>query len=251
MKHITLLILAVFFSLRVLSQDDAGEKALTVPLLSANFTVEVPGADMAVQFGTGFTVGGAFQIKTKKNILFGVEGNLLFGGHVKNQDAILADISTKDGFVIASSGYYADIFYEERGLSAFVKIGKIVPLNRQNPNSGLFLTLGPGYLQHKIRFDNNDNIAPQIIGEYKKGYDKLKGGFALSENIGYFYLGKSHYFNFQAGFEFMQAWTKALRSYDFNLRRKDTSRYLDLFYGIRVGWMIPLNKKTSSKYYYF
>jgi hypothetical protein len=251
MKQIILPILLAIFSFHVAAQDNEGETARTIPLLSVNAAAAVPGADMARQFGTGFTIGASFDIKTAGNVLLGVEGNFLFGGKVKNQDEILAGISTSDGFVIAGSGYYADIAYEERGFTAFFKGGIVLPVIGSNPNSGLFFLAGPGYFQHKIRLDNTDNIAPQIYGEYKKGYDKLRGGFALSENIGYLNIESGHLLKFQAGLEFTEAWTQTLRSYDFNLKGKDTSRHFDMLYSIKIGWIIPFTKKHTEKYYYY
>ena len=35
------------------------------------------------------------------------------------------------------------------------------------------------------------------------------------------------------------------------LNGKDSSRYFDLLYGIRLSWMFPLMGKTTYDYYYY
>jgi hypothetical protein len=222
-----------------------------VSLITAHFGFHIPGGDIAERFGADFNIGGAFLIKTGHNFLLGAEGNFIFGGQVKDKDLILADISTSQGYVIDRYGNYADIFFYERGFSTFFRLGKVIPVIGPNPNSGLYATGGVGYLQHKVRIENKENTAPQVEGDYKKGYDQLTGGFAISEQVGYINLSNKYIFNFSAGFECIQSWTKALRSYDFNLMGKDTSRRLDLFFGMKFSWFIPLYKKAPDKYYYF
>jgi hypothetical protein len=113
------------------------------------------------------------------------------------------------------------------------------------------VTGGLGYLQHNIRIENRENTAPQLEGDYKKGYDKLTGGFTISEQIGYMHLSNKRVVNFSVCFEFIQSWTKARRNYDFTLMGKDTSKRFDTFYGMKFSWFIPLYKKAPDKYYYF
>jgi hypothetical protein len=92
--------------------------------------------------------------------------------------------------------------------------------------------------------------APQITGDYAKGYDRLTAGFNLNQFIGYYFMSKSRVLNFYAGFEFYQAFTKSRRDYIFDLMQKDESNHFDLFYGIKVGWMIPIYNRAPDKYYY-
>jgi hypothetical protein len=75
-------------------------------------------------------------------------------------------------------------------------------------------------------------------------------------------MGRTRILNFYAGLEFYQAFTKSLRDRDFDrliydqatdsykVLGKDNNKYLDLFYGIKIVWMIPINKRAPDKYYY-
>jgi hypothetical protein len=129
-------------------------------------------------------------------------------------------------------------------------VGKIFKVLQASPNSGLMVMLGAGYLSHRMVIDNQNNTAPQITRDYARGYDRLTAGLNLNQFIGYFYMGKSRVFNFFGGFEFYQAFTTSQRDYVFDQMKKDDNNYLDLFFGIKVGWMIPIYKQAPDSYYY-
>ena len=135
-----------------------------------------------------------------------------------------------------------------RGFYSGITLGKIIPINTSNPNSGIFINLGSGLFQHQIHIENPDNVAPQISEEYKKGYDQLSNGLALKQFIGYLHFGQKNPINFYAGFEFYQAWTMSRRDYDFNLMGKDENLYFDSLWGIKVGWIFPLTAAGSTNY---
>jgi hypothetical protein len=109
-----------------------------------------------------------------------------------------------------------------------------------------------GYFQHKIRIEVADNSAPQLMDDYKKGYDRLAGGFGISEQIGYLYLSNSHLWNFFLGVEFNQAWTAPLRDVNFDTGEPDEiSNRFDSMIGIKAAWFIPIFKRLPQKYYYY
>jgi hypothetical protein len=233
------------------AQQSLRDSAITIPTVRATFGFHIPGGDMSDLFGPAFTIGGDFMVKTKRNLIVGFEGNFIFGSTIKNEEEILASISTEQGWIIDIYGNRADIFMYERGLSAFYKMGAVFPFAGPNPNSGLYFTVGPGYMQHKVRIENIEGTAPQVLDDYSKGYDRFSGGFALSEFIGYLHYGNSKRINFFAGLEFVQAWTSSLRPYDFNMMGKDTEKRFDLMAGIKIGWMIAFYKKAPDSYYYY
>jgi hypothetical protein len=215
----------------------------------ATYAYQWPGGDLAKRFGSNSSIGGGFMFKTKSNWLIAFEGNYLFGETVKNGDSLLRNIVNSDGFVINQNGYYAEIAFAERGFTAFGKFGKVFRILSPNPNCGPLVMAGIGYLQNKIRIHDGDNSAPQVQGDYKKGYDRLNSGLALSGNIGYLYLGESRLLNFTIDVEFIQAWTKSRRDYDFDTGKPDKNSYSSQFYGIRVKWIIPLYKRKPKDFY--
>ena len=120
-----------------------------------------------------------------------------------------------------------------------------------NKNSGLLLMGGLGFLQHRIRIENLDNRVPNLNDDYVKGYDRLSNGFAAHQFIGYMHLSNSRRLNFYVGFELNQAWTQNRRGYNFDKQQVDKEKRLDLLYGIKVGWILPLYPKGAQKYFYY
>lgn len=232
-------------------QVNIRDSSIFTPLIHFTYGYQFPGGDIARQFGSNSSIGGSVFFKTKHNWLIGFEGNYMFGQTVKNSDSLLKNISTKEGFLIDANGYYADLVYYERGYNLLLKFGKVIPLLAPNPNSGFTVTAGGGYIQDKIRIHNPGNTAPQLLGDYKKGYDRLNGGIALTGSVGYMYLSNRRLLNFSAAFEFMQAWTWPYRERDFDTGRKDTQKLNSQFYTLRVSWIIPLYKRAPKEFYYY
>jgi len=251
-KIIFPLIISVFIAMnfyQASAQFNVRDSSVSFFMLGGTFAYQVPGGDIADRFGNNFNVGGTFQWKTKKNWIFGIDGNFIFGDQVK-ENTILERISTSQGFIIGEGGFYADVFLYERGFMFQGKAGKIFPVIGPNPNSGLMATLGVGLLQHKIRIEDKGNTAPQLSDEYKKGYDRLTNGISFTEFLGYANFGSHRLVNFQAGFEFTQAFTKSRRDFNFDTMTRDDKSRFDLLVGIRVAWIIPLYKRTPREYYY-
>jgi len=232
------------------AQVSIRDSAISFAMIGGTFAYQAPGGDMADRFGNNYNVGGTFQWKTKKNWIFGIDGNFLFSEQVKEND-ILRQISTSQGYVIGQDGLYADVFLYERGFMFSGKAGKIFPVVGPNPNSGLVATLGLGLLQHKIRIEDKGNKAPQVNDDYKKGYDRLTNGLSLTEFLGYINFGSHRLINFMVGFEFTQAFTKNRRSFNFDTMERDDKSRLDLLFGLRAAWLIPVYKRVPKEYYYY
>jgi hypothetical protein len=219
--------------------------------LSATYAFQIPGGDLAKRFGWNSSIGVAALYKLKSNWIFGVDASYLFGSNLKDEaTSIFDDITTSDGHIIDKYGQFSAVILSERGLYVGGKFGKVIPLSQKNLNSGLLLTFGVGFLQHKINIENDGNVTPQIIGDYEKGYDKLTNGITIQQFVGYMYVGESMLANFYVGFEFTQGFTKSRRDYDFNLMKKDDSNRLDLLYSFRIGWVIPFYQRKAKAFYY-
>jgi hypothetical protein len=233
------------------SQVSIRDSAITTPMIFATYSYQWPGGDLAVLFGSNSSIGGGFLYKTKSNWLIGAEGNFLFGGDVKISPTLLSGIASNEGYIIDPNGFFADVYYYERGYSFFAKFGKLIPVLNPNPNSGITLMAGAGYLQDKIRIHTSGNDVPQVSGDYAKGYDRLNGGFALNGSLGYTYLGNTRMLNFYLGFEFTQSWTNNRRPRDFDTGKPGKPQYNSQFYGAKVIWFIPLYKRSPKPYYLY
>lgn len=253
MRHFYFLIVVFLlsFNYNMMAQVNPGDSAISAFIPNISFSYQIPGGDMALEFGDNATIGGGFFYKSKSNILLSADFNYIFGGTIKNEAEILKMVLNKDGYIIDGNGTYALYTVYERGYSVNMRIGKIFNLLSANPNSGVMLMGGIGYLSHFVKIDNQHRTAPQISDDYAKGYDHLRGGVSFNEFIGYFFLGNSRILNFYAGFEFYQAFTRSQRDYTFDLMQKDTKKYNDFFYGIKIGWMIPIYKRAPRAYYYY
>jgi hypothetical protein len=249
MKKNILLILASLLYLQCFSQKLSRDTCTNIFSISASYGYFMPGGNLKDRFGNNSTIGAALLYKTPKNWLIGLDWNYIFGDNI-NEDTILNNISTSQGFVIDGNGRPAMISLYERGFLTSVKFGKLICLNSKNPNSGFVLLGSAGFLQHKIRIQNTDGAAVQIRGDYKKGYDRLTNGLSVSEYIGYMYYGKKNILNVYGGFELTQAWTQNRRSLNFDTQSRDLTKRLDLLYGVKIGWMVPFYSRKTQKYYY-
>ena len=247
MKRYILSLLIIFVWQSAYTQRKIVEKA-TIPMFSFSYGFQVPSGDISNRFGTSSMVGADFSIKFKNNWVLGAEYRFLFGGDVK-ENTILDGISTSNGYIINQYGEYAKVLISERGFYSGVSLGKIFTVNKSTPNSGIYVKLGAGLLQHKINIENQSNNAPQILDDYKKGYDRLTNGFAANGFLGYLYIGEKQLSNFYAGFDITKSWTQSRRDFDFDTMVKDESKRKDDLIGFKIGWIIPLYRRVPDNYF--
>lgn len=213
-----------------------------------SYAIQLPGGDLADRFGLNSAIGLSGDFKTKKNISFGLNGSFIFGNKL-NED-VLASVRNSFGDIIDNDGAVAKVLMLERGFTINASAGWLWPVVGPNPNSGILFKAGTGFLQHKVRIEANRSFVPQIQGEYVKGYDRLTNGFLLTEFIGYQYLSNKRLINFFAGIELMQGFTKNRRDYNYDMMGPDNSSRIDLLYGIRAGWILPIYQRPPREVYY-
>jgi hypothetical protein len=245
MRSLLLGILICFFG-SAFSQGIV-DTANNIPLVSIHFSGQRPLGDLADRYGDNIAVGGNFIYKFKKNWTLGAEGNYFFSNNVKED--VLVNLKTADGYVIDNEGYPADLRLNERGWTAFIVGGKLFPVLSPNPNSGPLINLGFGYMQHKIHFYDANKKVAAINGDLKKGYDRLTGGFAMNQFLGYAYLSNNRLVNLIFGFEFYEGFTKSYRGFNYDTGLPDTKSRMDLMVGFRIGWILPLYQRSQGFYY--
>lgn len=252
MKQLFFLIfLLSFFTLKsqfVIEKKEIPDSAYSIPMINTSYAYQWSGAEMSDRFGNNSNVGASITVKTKNNWYFGIKGNFLFGAGVTDEK-VLRNIITSDGYVIDNEGRLTDIYLGQRGSSFFAIGGKMFNVIAPNKNSGILVYGGPGFLQHKISIKFQDDVA-SLTDEHKKGYDRFSVGFAANAFVGYLFLSKNRLLNFFGGFDYTIGWTKSLRKYNFDTREVDTDLHTNTLYGIRLGWIIRLNKRQNQEYYY-
>lgn len=231
-------------------QSGVRDSMIRFPFIGISYGLYVPGGDMKDRFGTASMLSGDFLFKTSKNLVYGITAGFIFGSQV-DEKGLFDGISTSEGQIIGLDGLYADVRTFERGYHVSATLGKIFTFKKPNPNSGIIVTGGPGFLQHKIRIEAIGNTVPGLRNDYKKGYDHLTNGIQLREFIGFISFGNRQLINFYGGFEFIQGFTANRRDYNFNEPGIKDDNRLDLLYGFKLGWILPLYKKKPAQYYLY
>jgi len=230
------------------SQKNDTSTAIAAPLIGVHFGGNLPAGDLSQRFGPNLNAGINFMYKTKKNYLIGIDCNYLFGRNIKED--VLKQLKNSDGFIVDNSGYPADIRLSERILTLNLYFGKIFNVLSANQNSGLLVNIGAGYIQHRIHFFDSQREIAAINGDTRDGYDRLTNGISVSQFIGYLFLGDSRYLNFYAGLEAYQGFTKSVRKLNYDTGLPDTKNRLDMLYGLRFGWILPLYSRAPKQYFY-
>lgn len=248
MRYKIYIILCLCFSLQLQTlAQSVKDSCIRILMVGIHFSGQLPKYDLEKRFGPNLSAGGSFTWKTKHNLLFSVEGSYFFGTNVRED--VVVSIRNEDGKITDNEGYPADLRQTERGWNIYGNVGYVISKLGHNPNSGVFFTVGGGWMQHKVNlYDANKKVAA-VYGDLKKGYDRLTGGFGLTQFVGYKYISNNRIANCYFGFEFYEGFTKSLRGYNYDTGLEDTQKRFDMLIGFRFGWILPLYKRTKDFYY--
>jgi hypothetical protein len=224
----------------------AAQNKGTAILLHLGAGAQLPGGDLADRFGFNGAIGPGVEIITASNYLVGLEGQYLFGQKVHEDP--LTPLRTPEGDIIGNDQQLAQVALRERGWYAGAHVGRLFTFGAAR--SGLRITLGGGWFQHKIRVQDDAGVVPGLAGDYIKGYDRLTGGPALNEFIGWQHLAANRRSNWMIGLELGQAFTNTRRDWDFAERRKLDGKRLDLRFGIKAMWTLPFYLGGANEIYY-
>jgi len=241
---------AALLLFNISAQENIDDVPLRIYQISVHGAYHLPAGMMAQKYGAAVLIGGSLSVKNKKNLVFGGEYSYFFNEKVKNPEQYLQNMRTADNYIIAKDGSPANILSGERGFVIQGTVGKIFPVIGPNPNSGILVKIGGGYLQHKVHFEARKQEVPQIEGDMRKYYDQMTSGPLLTEFIGYQHLSNSKLANFYIGIEGYQAFTKNRRDYNIDLGGPDNTQRLDMMFGIRAGWMWLIYKRKPQDFYF-
>jgi len=220
------------------------------PVLSFNYSLNNPTKEWTSRFGVFNTIGGEIGYKTKKNWLFLVDGNFIFGNKY-NEPSILDNLKDSYGNITDDQGNIATVPIFTRGFTFSYLTGKLISFKRAN--NGLLIKGGIGFLSYKYRIETNSINVPQLEGDYRMGYDRLTQGLLLSEFIGYQYVSEKNLYNFYFGLFLQQGFTRNMRTIFYDQPSTTVSSKLrnDNAYGIKIGWNIPFFNDKPKEYYYY
>ncbi len=247
-----IIILLIIPALNAQVKEESSKTASSIPFFYGFYGYQWPGGGMKDQFGSNSVIGLGFEWKSASNWLFDAEYNFIFGNNVKNTREIFKNLLTSDGNIISGGGTPALVGTFERGNIVGIKFGKLFPVSKSNLNSGIFIMAGTGYMMHKIRIEIENEGTPQLYGDYKRGYDRLSGGFMLTQSAGFMFFGKSNLMNFTVSVEAFEGWNKAYRDYYFDtMAPAPEGRQFDFLVGPKIAWMIPISARNAGAYYYY
>ncbi|HRQ85759.1 MAG TPA: hypothetical protein PLV70_11650, partial [Flavobacteriales bacterium] len=231
------------------AQSGIQDTSITLVPLTVSYAYQLPSGDMAQRFGANSNLGLSASVKFKSNYSLGLEGGYLFGDKVIDRSMLRA-MTTANGVVVNQDGEPASILLFERGFTVMAFAGKVIPIVGPNPNSGILLKLGGGYLAHKVLIQHQNDVVPALEGDYLKGYDRLAAGPVGMFFVGYQHLGNNRFINFMGGFELQVAFTKSMHPYQFDKGRSDGDTHVDGLTGFRFGWTLPIYKTRDTREYY-
>lgn len=234
---------------------DATDTSTSMVWANAGFEWQFPFGTLKETFKMNAQVHVNLTYKTNNNWTIDMGFAYMFGGKIRNMMDILGpDMLTSNGDLIDGNGMKNTIRMDGRYWTVGVGVGKIIPFDKWR-NSGLWLRMYGGYFSHKVNISigdlTNQNEIPQLVGDYRKGYDQRAGGFCLSQFVGYLFMRKVRVRSFYAGVEISEIWTKGNRNYQFLLMGPPEKKAkFSLLLGLKVGWVIPFYEKRKIQTLY-
>ena len=219
-------------------------------LFDVQYGIQNPGGDLEERFGWNSTLGFGARYKFEAGWTLGVKYNWMFGNRVKETSMFDSILGPSDE-IIDKDGLFSVIRLNQRGHTMTLNGGRLFPILKNNKNSGILVDVGFGFMLHRIDIFASSLTVPQITEDYEKGYDRLTGGMAFNQFIGYQHLDPKKRVNFQVGFSFQQAFTQSMRSIDFDTRTYNDTKRTDLLQGIRIGIILPVYTKKLSEEEFF
>ena len=250
-KFFGVLVINFLIIFNSVAQRDVSDSVIATPWISINYGLNWTSGDLDERFGLLNHLGLFAGWKTAKNWVYGVEGSFIFGGDVR-VTGLFDDLVDSKGNITDMNGDIATVRVLARGFHINASVGKIFPVLSPNKNSGIYVNAGLGYLSHKLRIETQDHVVPSIELDYKKGYDRLTAGLNTHQFIGYAYMANQGAINFYGGFYIQEGYTYNQRRVFFDQPETEVPQdmRLDIQYGFKVAWVIPIYKRVPKTFYY-
>lgn len=219
-------------------------------LVHVSYGAHLSQGDLSERFGLSLSPELSVEwLNDQNTVLAGLQGAFFFGNQV--EEDVLAPLRTRDGGIIGNDRSFADLLLRQRGFFLGAHLGKIFTFGQQTARSGLRISVGGGFFQHRIRIqeDPSRNV-PQLDPPYRAGYDRLTNGPALRQAIGFQMLSADGRINVKVTLVALQAFTQNRRPFNFDTRTADRTRRLDAQFGIRASWTLPFYLQDGSGIFY-
>lgn len=217
--------------------------------ININYRYLIPQFEIKKLYGPSSSVGLEYT-KNLKSYFFSVDCNYEFGNKI-NDSLILENIATNNNQIISSDGSFANILLYKRGFFSHISIGKIVKSGKSK-KTGFYPLFGIGYSQSKILIETRNQNIPFLNDEYKKGYDKKRGGFSTKLGLDFRYFNSKNNWQFIIGSELIHSLTKNYRNYFYSDQSfSNNNLKSDLLFSLKFGLIVQVNRTNNEKFHYF
>ena len=251
MKKILFLVLLSFVSKSTFAQRNVKDSAIATPWIALHYGYNGVAGDLKDRFGGFNHIGAMAGYKTRNNWVYGLDGNFMFGPNVKEPN-LFANLVDEYGTVTDESGDVGLIMVSARGFNLNTMVGKVIPIFSPNSNSGLYIHGGVGYVQYRYRIDTQDQYIPSLELDYRKGYDRYTTGLSFHQFVGYAFMANQGIVNFYGGFYVNEGLTMNRREifYDQPDTPVSKEQRMDVQFGFKLGWFIPVYTRQTKDYYF-
>jgi len=228
-----------------------GQTPKTAKLLDFSYGFQAPLGDMQDRFGGCNILGSGLEtINNKSRQFWGIDGGFFFGNNVKED--VLTQLRSADGNIIGINGQTGDVSLKERGYFIGLHAGKIFSTtDKKSSLSGIRTQFGIGFMQHKIRVqDNQKNIVP-LNKEYLQGYDRLTNGPSIRLALGYQYDSPYNNFHFKIMGDMMAARTQSRRDLDYATGTYLDKKRTDILMGIHIAYVVMISRSSTEENIYY
>lgn len=223
----------------------------TVKLLDFKYGVQIPASDMRDRFGGSNSIGLGLEIASLKAKTFaGISGHYFFGNTVKED--VLTQLRSEDGNIIGIDQQLGDVHLKERGYYAGVHVGKIFKTTRhEHTLTGVRTQIGFGFLQHKIRVQDNFKTIVPLEKKYLPGYDRLTNGAAVQLGIGYQYDDPINNWHVKIMGDVVAGKTKSRRDFDYATGGPLTDERTDIMVGLQLSYIVTISRSSKEEFIYY
>ncbi len=221
------------------------EKALD---LGFSFGFETPLADLKQRFGGMY--GGDFSLNYymgQSGSQIGIKLGFLTSEAVRED--VFAAYRTSGGILLSADGVPTVV--NSRMAASYVGIDFNQNLFSvgKHEHAKVFLGLGGGIMQHRIRFVEFTRSVPLSVDKYAKGLDRNSRGPFIEEQLGIKVRKRRKKYDI-ALYSF-QGFLNPVSPIEFDSGNRNVSRRFDAAIGIKFKWYISLSAKEEGKDIYY
>ncbi len=231
------------------AQQSIKSTPINASLISVAYVYHQPLEDWATRWGNHSSLAFNYDFKLKQGLVLGAGYQFMFGAKLQEENPL--SLVHLEGNLVSNEGLYKVMQTQLRGHNFEGRVGYLFKAKKPNPNSGLLVQLGAGYMFHKILHYYEGEPPRQISGDYLLGYDRGSNGLSLSQRVSYLHLDSRRWLNYSIGLEAIQGFTKFARGYDFASKSTLDIRRNDFMVGIRLAWFLPIYQETAENIFFF